>query len=70
VGAASGGDGRRLAVWEGGTWRRGARGGDGELGGGPGATLHGGSMMAEHGGAVGATGGWKRGCSWGLGLPL
>jgi hypothetical protein len=67
---ASGGDGRRLAVREGGTRRRGARGGDGELGGGPGAALHGGSTVVEQGDAVGATGGRKKGCSWGVGLPL
>jgi hypothetical protein len=34
VGVASGGDGRQLAVREGGTWQRGARGINGELRGG------------------------------------
>jgi hypothetical protein len=67
VGVASGGDGRRLALWEGGTRWRVARGGDGEFGGGPGAALHGGSMAVEQGSVVGKTGGRKNGCSWGGG---
>jgi hypothetical protein len=53
VGAASRGDGRRLAVRKGGTRRHGAHGGDGELGGGLGVVLHGGSTTAEQGGALG-----------------
>jgi hypothetical protein len=57
-------------VREGGTWRRGARGGDGELRGEPGAALHSGSTAVEQGGAVGATGGRKKGYSQGGGLPL
>jgi hypothetical protein len=68
--AASGGDGRWLAVWEGGTQQRGARGGDGDLRGGPGAALHSGSTAAKQGGTVGATGGRKKGCSRGVGHPL
>jgi hypothetical protein len=56
-------------VREGGTWWRGARGGDRELRGGPGAVLHSGSMTVEQGGAVGATGGSKKGCSWGGRAP-
>jgi hypothetical protein len=60
VGVASRGNGRRLAVQEGGTRRRGARGGNAELRGGPGAALHGGSMVVEQGGTVGATGVGKR----------
>jgi hypothetical protein len=67
----SGGDGRRLAVREGGTRQRGAHGGDRELGGGPGVALHDGSTVVEQGGAVGAMGGRKKRCSrWGVGLPL
>jgi hypothetical protein len=62
VGEASGGDGRQLAALEGGTRRRGARGGDGEVGGGPRAALHGGSMAAEQGSAAGAMDGRKKGC--------
>jgi hypothetical protein len=64
---ASGGDGQGLAVREGGTRRRGARGGDEELRGESGAALHGGSTTLEQGGAVGATGGMKKGYSWGGG---
>jgi hypothetical protein len=63
VGAVSGGDGRWLAVWEGGTQWHGAHGGDGELGLGPGAVLHGGSTVAEQGGTVGVTGRRKKGYS-------
>jgi hypothetical protein len=63
AGAASGVmvDGSR--VREGGTWRRSACGGKGELRGGPGVALHGGSTAAEQGDAVGATGRGKKGCS-------
>jgi hypothetical protein len=50
-------------VREGGTRRRGARGGDGELRGEPGAALHGGSTAVEQGGAVGAMSGRKKGYS-------
>jgi hypothetical protein len=57
-GAASGGDGQRLMVREGGTRRHGARGSDGELGGGPRVALKGGSTAAEQGGR-------KKGCSRG-----
>jgi hypothetical protein len=64
------GDGQWLAVREGGTQQRGARGSDGDLRGGPGAALHGGSTVAEQGGTVGATGGRKKGCSRGVGHPL
>jgi hypothetical protein len=71
AGVASGGDGRRLVVREGGTRQRGAHGGDRELGGGPGVALRGGSTVVEQGSAVGAMGGRKKGCSrWGVGLPL
>jgi hypothetical protein len=70
AGVASGGDGRWLAVREGGTRRRGARGGDGELIGGPGVALHGGSMAAEQGSTVGAMGGRKKGCSRGGWAPF
>jgi hypothetical protein len=70
AGATFGGDGRWLVVREGGTRWHGARGGDVELGGGPGVALHGGSMVAEQGGAVGTMGGRKKGCSRGVGLPL
>jgi hypothetical protein len=72
VGAVSGGDGRWLTMREGGTRCRSAHGGDGELEGGPGAVLHGGSMAAEQGGTVEAMGGRKKGYSrgGGVGLPL
>jgi hypothetical protein len=65
-------DGRWLTVREGGTQRRGARSGDGELRGGSGPALHGGLTAVEQGGIVGAMGGRKKGCScWrGVGLPL
>jgi hypothetical protein len=66
----SGVDGRRLVVQEGGTRRCDARGGNGELRGGPWAALHGGSTVAKQGGVVGVTGGRKKGCSRGVGLPL
>jgi hypothetical protein len=73
-GAIKGGASRWLAVWECGTRRHGARGGDGELRGGPGAALHGGSTTTEQGDAVGATSGRKkcysRGGGGGGGLPL
>jgi hypothetical protein len=69
-GNGGGGDGRWLVVREGGIRWHGARGGDVELGGGPGAALHGGSMVAEQGGAVGTMGGRKKCCSRGVGLPL
>jgi hypothetical protein len=64
-GAASGGDGQRLMVREGGTRRHGARGSDGELGGGPRVALKGGSTAAEEGGAAWVTGRRKKGCSRG-----
>jgi hypothetical protein len=70
VGAASEGDGRQLVVREGGTRQRGAPGFDGELRGGLGVAVHGGSTAVEQGGAVGATGRRKKGCSRGVGLPL
>jgi hypothetical protein len=47
-------------VPEGGTRRRGAHGGDGELRGEPGAVLHGGSTVAEQGGVVEAMGGGRK----------
>jgi hypothetical protein len=70
AGAASGGDGQRLAVREGGTQWCGAHGGYGDLGGGPGAALPGGSMVVEQGSAVGATDGRQKGCSRGIKLSL
>jgi hypothetical protein len=70
VGVAFGGDGRRLTVREGRTRRCGARGGNGEPGGGPRAALHGGSMVAEQGSAVGVTGRRKKGCSRGGWAPF
>jgi hypothetical protein len=70
VGVASGGDGQRLVVQEGGTWRHSARGSDGELGGGPRAALKGGSTAVKQGGAAGVTGGRKKGCSRGGWAPF
>jgi hypothetical protein len=68
VGAAPGGGGRQLSMREGCTRRRGARGGDGEFGGGQGGAtrwLDGG----RNGGTVGATGGGgrKEAPRWGVG---
>jgi hypothetical protein len=59
-GAIKGGASRWLAVWECCTRRHGARGGDEELRGGPGAALHGGSTTTEQGDAVGVTSGRKK----------
>jgi hypothetical protein len=67
TGVASGGDGQGLAVQEGGTRWRGARGGDEELRGEPGAALHGGSTAVEQ------RVGWRKaihGGGGGVGLPF
>jgi hypothetical protein len=70
LGAASGGDGQRLVVREGGTRRHSARGSDGELGGGLRAALKGGSTTAKQGSTAGVTGGRKKGCSRGDWAPF